>query len=71
MKGLSGEYASLSNDGFRVLAVAMKELPGKQGLLRDDERDLALKGYVAFLDPPKPTASTAIQARSHRHGVGA
>jgi Mg2+-importing ATPase len=28
MKGLKDEYASLSNDGFRVLAVAVKELPG-------------------------------------------
>jgi P-type Mg2+ transporter len=69
VKGLSGEYARLSNDGFRVLAVAMKELPGKQACSRDDERDLVLKGYVAFLDPPKPTAATAIQAL-HRHGVG-
>jgi Mg2+-importing ATPase len=69
MKGLSGEYASLSNDGFRVLAVAVKDLSGKQACSRDDERDLVLKGYVAFLDPPKPTAATAIQAL-HRHGVG-
>jgi magnesium-transporting ATPase (P-type) len=34
MKGLKDEYASLSNDGFRVLAVAIKELPGKAGLLQ-------------------------------------
>jgi Mg2+-importing ATPase len=27
-----------------------------------------LKGYVAFLDPPKPTAATAIEAL-HKHGV--
>ena len=69
MKDLNGEYARLSNDGFRVLAVAMKELPGKQACSRDDERALILKGYVAFLDPPKPTATAAIQAL-HRHGVG-
>ena len=53
MKGLQEEYESLSNDGFRVLAVASKELPGKQACSKDDERDLVLKGYVAFLDPPK------------------
>jgi Mg2+-importing ATPase len=29
MKGLKDQYASLSNDGFRVLAVAVKELAGK------------------------------------------
>ena len=29
---------------------------------KDDERDLVLKGYVAFLDPPKSTAGRAIEA---------
>ena len=66
--GLKEEYESLSNDGFRVLAVATKELPGKQICSKDDERDLVLKGYVAFLDPPKSTAGRAIEAL-HNHGV--
>jgi len=69
MKALNGEYAGLSNEGFRVLAIAVKELPGKQSCSKDDERDLVLKGYVAFLDPPKPSAANAIQAL-HKHGVG-
>jgi Mg2+-importing ATPase len=68
MVGLKEEYDSLSNDGFRVLAVAKKELPGKQVCLKDDERELVLKGYVAFLDPPKNTAGRAIEAL-HKHGV--
>ncbi|MGA9245356.1 MAG: magnesium-translocating P-type ATPase, partial [Silvibacterium sp.] len=51
MKGLREEYESLSNDGFRVLAVAIKELPGKQACSKDDECELVLKGYCAFLDP--------------------
>src|SRR5271166_2664075 len=68
MVGLKQEYDSLSNDGFRVLAVANKDLPGKQICTKDDERDLVLRGYVAFLDPPKPTAATAIEAL-RKHGV--
>jgi Mg2+-importing ATPase len=68
MVGLKEEYANLSNDGFRVLAVAKKELPGKQACSKDDERDLVLKGYVAFLDPPKHTAGRAIEAL-HKNGV--
>jgi Mg2+-importing ATPase len=48
--------------------VAIKELPGKQACSKDDEHDLVLKGYVAFLDPPKKTAATAIEAL-HKHGV--
>jgi Mg2+-importing ATPase len=66
--GLHQEYESLSNDGFRVLAVATKEMPGKQACARNDERELVLKGYVAFLDPPKGSAGQAIDAL-HKHGV--
>jgi Mg2+-importing ATPase len=66
--GLKEEYESLSNDGFRVLAVATKELSGKQICAREDERDLVLRGYVAFLDPPKSTAARALEAL-RQHGV--
>ncbi len=66
--GLKEEYASLSNDGFRVLAVATKALSGKHVCLKEDERELVLKGYVAFLDPPKSTAGRAIKALQN-HGV--
>jgi len=68
MVGLKQEYENLSNDGFRVLAVASKELTGKQACAKDDERDLVLKGYVAFLDPPKSTAGRALEAL-HQKGV--
>jgi Mg2+-importing ATPase len=66
--GLKQEYDSLSNDGFRVLAVATKDLSGKQICAKDDERGLILRGYVAFLDPPKETAARALAAL-HSHGV--
>ena len=66
--GLKQEYDSLSNDGFRVLAVASKVLTGKQICSRDDERHLVLRGYVAFLDPPKDTAAHALEAL-RRHGI--
>jgi Mg2+-importing ATPase len=65
---LKQEYDSLSNDGFRVLAVATKDLSGKQICAKDDERGLILRGYVAFLDPPKETAARALAAL-HSHGV--
>jgi Mg2+-importing ATPase len=68
MVGLKKEYDDLSNDGFRVLAVATKELTGKQICAKDDERELVLRGYVAFLDPPKDTAARALAAL-HKHGV--
>jgi P-type Mg2+ transporter len=59
---LKEEYDSLSADGFRVLAVAYKDMDvHKEVYSRDDERELVLKGYIAFLDPPKPTARKTIE----------
>ena len=65
---LKQQYESLSNDGFRVLAVASKDLAGKKVCARDDERELVLRGYVAFLDPPKDTAGRALAAL-HETGI--
>jgi Mg2+-importing ATPase len=65
---LKKKYEELSNEGFRVLAVATKVLQGKQVCSKDDERDLVLKGYVAFLDPPKASAGAALEAL-RKHGV--
>lgn len=65
------EYERLSRDGFRVLAIASKDVEPKgesAGYGRDDERDLVLNGYLAFLDPPKDTAAGAIRALQ-QHGV--
>ncbi len=60
---LKEEYDNLSADGFRVLAIAYKDMDNaRQIYSKDDEKDLILKGYVAFLDPPKPSAKRAIQA---------
>jgi len=59
---LKDEYDKLSADGFRVLAVAYKDVDRKEGYSKEDEKDLVLKGYLAFLDPPKPTAKRTIRA---------
>ncbi|HYM01650.1 MAG TPA: magnesium-translocating P-type ATPase, partial [Stellaceae bacterium] len=57
------ETASLNADGFRVVSVAYKVLPTpKASYGVEDERDLTLLGYIAFLDPPKETAAAAIKA---------
>jgi P-type Mg2+ transporter len=59
---LRKEYDLLSAQGFRVLAVATKEVVTKPAYDKQDECDLVLGGYIAFLDPPKETAITAIAA---------
>jgi Mg2+-importing ATPase len=53
--------AKLNADGFRVIAVASKEMPpGQAAYSVADETNLTLLGYIAFLDPPKETAAPAI-----------
>ncbi|MDD5311066.1 MAG: magnesium-translocating P-type ATPase [Candidatus Omnitrophica bacterium] len=60
---LREEYDRLSADGFRVLAIAYKDSDAKKEVYsKDDEQGLVLKGYVAFLDPPKADAKEAIEA---------
>lgn len=68
LQELEDEYKALSADGFRVLALAYRNLPVKPAYSKDDERNLVLRGYVGFLDPPKDTARPAIEALQ-KHGV--
>jgi Mg2+-importing ATPase len=68
MGDLVQEYNDLSADGFRVLAVASKKVDKRAAYSKADEGDLILKGYIAFLDPPKETATQAIAALQ-QHGV--
>jgi Mg2+-importing ATPase len=57
------ESASLNADGFRVIAVAYKEIDAVKDVYTvADESDLTLLGYIAFLDPPKESAGPAIAA---------
>ena len=49
---------NLNRQGLRVVAVASKFLPAREGdYQRIDESDLILEGYIAFLDPPKETTA--------------
>ena len=58
----------LSEDGFRVLAVATKKVDKRAAYSKADECELVLTGYLAFLDPPKDTAIKAITAL-RQHGI--
>jgi len=63
---LRAQIEALNADGFRVLAVAYKDVGmAKKIFSKEDESDLILKGYVAFLDPPKPSADKAILSLEH------
>jgi Mg2+-importing ATPase len=53
----------LNTQGFRVIALAYKEMPGAPDApvySVKDEAELTLLGFMAFLDPPKETAGAAL-----------
>lgn len=59
----------LNRQGMRVLGVAQKSWITKNNSFAvEDESEMVLIGYLAFLDPPKPTAAIAIKALED-HGV--
>lgn len=61
----------LNAQGMRVLAVAQKADPRPVGAFSsEDETNMVLIGYLAFLDPPKGSAENAIRAlREHNVDV--
>jgi Mg2+-importing ATPase len=61
-KEVRGVARDMNDDGFRALALGMREIEVKPAYSRDDEKDLTLLGFIAFLDPPKDSAAEAIQA---------
>ncbi len=53
----------LNEDGLRVLAIADKQVNNQlDDYSVEDEKELILQGYLAFLDPPKETAAAVIKA---------
>ena len=57
------EVAQLNEQGLRVLGVSYKTYLDENEIFSvEDEGDMILTGYLAFLDPPKPSAAPAIKA---------
>lgn len=55
-------FEQLSRDGYRVLAVASREIDERSNYTLRDEADLTFGGFLAFLDPAKTDAGDAIRA---------
>jgi Mg2+-importing ATPase len=59
----------LGTEGFRLIALAYRNLPLTKHVYGvTDEEELTLLGFLAFLDPPKTSAATAIK-ELERYGV--
>jgi Mg2+-importing ATPase len=54
-------FEELGNDGFRVLAIAWREVgPDHPHAVVDDETELVFAGFASFLDPPKEGTRDAL-----------
>ena len=63
------EVGQLNKQGLRVLGIGYKtDIQEGYSYTVQDEKDMILTGYLAFLDPPKPSAAPAIKALLE-HGV--
>lgn len=59
----------LNEEGFRVIAIAYRIFKDyKKEYTVNDESELTLLGFMAFLDPPKETSKEAI-AKFHQYNV--
>jgi Mg2+-importing ATPase len=61
-------FEELSEQGYRVLAVAYRAMAAQPVYGKDDEQSLVLIGFLAFFDPPLEDASEMLQALA-RDGV--
>ncbi len=66
---LQQTYDALSHDGFRVIAVASKEIDTEKHYQPSDEAGLTFQGFLAFLDPAKESVGETLK-RMQAMGIG-
>ena len=63
LQAIAGQQHALEEEGFRVLGIAWRQVPMEHShAVVGDESELVLAGFAAFLDPPKESAASALQA---------
>jgi magnesium-transporting ATPase (P-type) len=66
---ISHQINSFATEGYRVLAMASRQLPsGTQANPQEVEREMTFLGLAALHDPPRPNAEAAVQ-QARRAGV--
>jgi P-type Mg2+ transporter len=57
---LQDTFTRFSNEGYRVLGVASRDVTGDPIINRDDEQGMTFVGFLLFHDPPKADAAAAV-----------
>lgn len=62
-------YQNLSKEGYKVLAIATRTIETlPRAFTHQDEQHVELRGFISFLDPPRPEAARTIQ-RLNEQGI--
>lgn len=69
LSAIKQQYQQLSDNGYRTLGVAIKEMPGTTIIKKSDERDLTFMGFLTFYDPVKKDAASII-TQLNELGIG-
>lgn len=63
LAAIHAQYNALEEEGFRALGIAWRQVPlDHPHAVVGDETELVLAGFAAFLDPPKESAASALEA---------
>jgi len=63
LAAVHARHHALEEEGFRVLGIAWRQVPlDHPHAIVGDETELVLAGFAAFLDPPKESAASALEA---------
>jgi len=60
LNGIQERFAAWSEQGYRVLGVAIKPVPQADSYTQAYERDMIFEGFLLFFDPPKPGVKETI-----------
>jgi len=59
-KQIQEHFLSFSNDGFRTIGIAYKNLSSGSPISKDDEKDMTFLGFLTLFDPPKANIADTI-----------
>ena len=59
-KQIQKYFLSFSNDGFRTIGIAYKNLSSDSPISKDDEKDMTFLGFLTLFDPPKANIADTI-----------
>jgi len=54
------QFEAFSNEGFRTIGIACKNLPSDSPIKKEDEKDMTFIGFLTLFDPPKANIADTI-----------